>query len=96
MAEISSEALREILERVTNEVLRETQGHEARAFEVGDFREQLGGLPRLGGGARAWKISGSYSTFAGPSVESSAVTERAWKIEASYDTSSGSTQKGKE
>ena len=70
MAQISSDELRQVIERVTAEVAQETKGNEVKTFGVADLRSHLSDLAKVGG-AQAWTIS--YST-------SSASIEKAGNI----------------
>ena len=85
--------LKEVIDRVTAEVIQEIQGHEG-AFKVADLYTQLKDLATVGGPV-AWKIT--YDT-SGDAVVSA--KERvtlggpvAWKI--TYDTSGDVIVKGK-
>lgn len=78
--------LNKLVAKVTAEVLREVEIHEAEAFKVSDLRTELESLGDTGSGS-AWKIS--YDTSdgraIGPIGNGAIRAPSAWKI--SYDTS---------
>lgn len=88
MANVSDEAVDEVVRRVREQVVKEMKGHEERVFGVADLRAHVSELAGLGGDASAWKIT--YDTKRSPSIEGLRDVAglggdvSAWKI--TYDT----------
>lgn len=83
MAELSADQMRQVISRVTSEVLKEVEGAE-KTFRVSDLYASVGDLAKAGGAA--WKIT--YDTkreadFARP-LGGLGGGATAWKI--TYDT----------
>ena len=78
--------LKDVINRVTADVLREMKGYEAGTFKVSDLRAQLEDLAEVGGN-QAWKIT--YDTSGERIVDLGGrlgeIGGSAWKI--TYDTS---------
>jgi hypothetical protein len=75
--------LQETISRVTAEVLREVQGHEARSFQISDLRTQLKDMADFARNA-AWTIS--YSTSSSSISPAFDASRAAWTV--TYTTSS--------
>lgn len=88
MADVSNEAVDDIVRRVTETVLKEMKGHEEQVFGVADLKAHVAELGGIGGETSAWKIT--YDTKGSPSIAALRDSAKlggdvsAWKI--TYDT----------
>jgi hypothetical protein len=86
MADLSSEQMRTIIERVTAQVSQEVTSNDATGFVIADIHPHVAEFGKVGGASGAWKISYETTSAAVAAKPDAAKVSSAqlWKI--SYET----------